>query len=561
MTKEKTHLIIMWIVIFILALFVFTPRGSVEFLLWDDELHITKNPLFKSISWQTFVDIWTSPYEALYIPITYSLWGIVVLLIGLVYGTGWQSQNITWPFLFLNLTIHLFNTFLVYRILKRILIKYSTNSIIFGTLIFLFHPIQVESVVWISAFRDGISVTFSLLTILAYYNRQYYWSYLVVVAAILCKPNAIILPSLIIALDYLRNSTSEEVNTTRPRFYLSILFTIAIPFMLLVKMLQTSRNIWNIPELAYRPIVALDAIGFYLKQVFWPFRYGPDYGRRTSWVISYFPTIEFIIALIFLTSIVWIIRTKWRYREEALIAIVFFLIPLVPVLGIVPFHFQNFSTVADRYAYLSMVGTSLLGAVIYSTLPKARWILCGVLLPLILLSYTHSNYWRRNVEFFEHALVVNPRSDFAESNLGFILANNNRKQEALAKFYRAFELNPAGESASNIGTLLVDLGENEEAFAHYSKVLAMFPLNVEARIGYGVLLARFGRDEEALDHLKIASETEQRDAFGGFNYSIILGKVGRIEESLQQLRNAIKIEPSNEVYKKRLLDIETNSKW
>lgn len=557
--REKTNLVI-WATIIAFAGLVFLPMGPVEFLDYDDKIHITKNVFFNPVSLKSFYEIWTTPYAGLYIPVTYTFWGVIALVVQYFQGEGWQSQNIVWPFLILNFTTHIFNSFLVYLLLKEIQPGLKRNSLFFGTLVFLFHPIQVESVAWISAFRDSLCLTFSLVAVLCYFNKKYVWVYILTMMAILCKPMAVTLPVIIIAFDILSSEKLKSLRRTGKLLFYGTLIFVTTPFMILTKHLQPDRITHNIPMVAFRPIVALDAIGFYLKKVFWPFEFGPDYGRTPKWVIANSPTKEIYFSIFFIGGMLCLLKYQKSIKDITVKILLLLFVPLIPVLGLVPFHFQRISTVADRYFYFSMIGVSLASALLYNTLPRIRWILISMVMTFICSSYLHAKYWRTYENFTFHKAEVNPFNDAAQTNVGFLFAKMNNKEAALKRFERALELNPANFSAaSNIGTILVEMGNNEQALNHYVKMLDKFPQNAEARIGYGILLSRLNKAEEALDQLNIAIKSDQSNAFAWFNCGVILWNTGRKFESLYYLRRAVVLDPSNENYKKMLSEVEAIS--
>lgn len=551
MPITKPKLLTVFAIILVAAV-LFFPFGGAEFLLWDDQIHLNQNPFFSPVSWQSFTNIWTTPYPvgpSLYIPVTYSLWGLVAL-----FTDGFTH---TLPFLLLNLFVHLLNGYLVYRVLAKLFGFLRKDALLFGCLIFLFHPLQVESVVWMSGFKDMIWVTFALLTVLAALQRHYLLSYLGLVIAVLCKPVAVITPLLVMICEFLSDPQESSPRNTKTYAYLGSLFVVAFPFMLLTKALQPDVLVKDIPSLIERPLIALDAIGFYLKKVFVPVEFGPDYGRTTDWVLSRLPTLELHLPVVFAGLLIWLARKENSLKKPLLWASMIFVVPLLPVLGFVPFQFQNFSTVADRYAYLSVMGISLLGALAYAKFPKAKWVLIALLPCLMVSSYIHSRYWRNNFDFFTHALKINPDSKSAGNNLGLILTEKNQLKEALTYFQHVYEIYPDNfPAANNIGIIYIRLGEHEKAIQHFENNLKIFPTNVDAKISYGELLMQLNRDEESLAQLQQASEMNPVNAYGRYMYSQILWKIGQRQESLLQLQKAIEIEPFNQSFKQRLKDFQ-----
>src|SRR5205823_5816266 len=105
-----------------------------------------------------------------------------------------------------------------------------------------------------------------------------------------------------------------------------------------------------------RPLLAADALMFYLRQVFFPARLGFDYGRSPDWVLAHGRA---WIAVGVLANAAIIIFFALPRKAPAVIAAAIFTAGLLPVLGLVPFDFQVYSTVADHYAYLAMLGPAL----------------------------------------------------------------------------------------------------------------------------------------------------------------------------------------------------------
>ncbi len=184
---------------------------------------------------------------------------------------------------------------------------------------------------------------------------------------------------------------------------------------------------------------------FYLYKLGLPLWLGPDYGRSPAVLLSQW--------WVWLTGLgpwglaVWL----WyqRTRMPWLVATAGVLVAgLLPVLGLVPFAFQAYSTVADRYMYIAMLGPAL--ALAWGlTRVNRRWVAvsCVVILGVLGLRCAwQAHYWRDSVALFEHALTVNPRSSVAYNTLGMVLAAQNRLPEATRYYTEAIAL-AAAESA------------------------------------------------------------------------------------------------------------------
>ena len=157
---------------------------------------------------------------------------------------------------------------------------------------------------------------------------------------------------------------------------------------------------------------------------------------------------------------------------------------LLPVLGFIPFDFQAYSTVADHYMYIAMLGPAL--ALAWGLAQSPRRVLtvgCVVVLGVLAMrSAWQTRYWHTSVSLFEHALIVNPGSAPTHNNLGLALANQGRAAEAIAHYTEALQLRPRYVHAHyNLGVALVKQGRLAEARQHFTEVLRLDPTHAAAR--------------------------------------------------------------------------------
>ncbi len=151
---DKRSLVRVSVFYLVLILLVFSRCLSYPLLDWDDHLHLTDNPNLNPVSFDGMGKIWTEPYEGLYIPLSYSFFALEVSLTRLFAA---QDSPTLSPYLFHagSLLLHFVNSLLVYRILNFI-VK-DNRAACLGGLLFVLHPLQVESVVWISETRGLLS--------------------------------------------------------------------------------------------------------------------------------------------------------------------------------------------------------------------------------------------------------------------------------------------------------------------------------------------------------------------------------------------------------------------
>lgn len=129
-------------------------------------------------------------------------------------------------------------------------------------------------------------------------------------------------------------------------------FVLRAALTVLAKHLQPETRLVFVPLYWLRPLLAGDTLAFYLLKLLFPYPLMPDYGRppqeAMTWPLFYGEWMVPVGASIWL----WRARRSWPlYRVGASV----FVIRLLPVLGIIPFEYQNISKVADRYLYLPML--------------------------------------------------------------------------------------------------------------------------------------------------------------------------------------------------------------
>lgn len=556
-----------WLVIllFVLSAFAFAPWRSAEFSLWDDNVQVYENPHFLPVTWSSLADIWKSPYESLYIPVTYSIWGFVVFLLQFFWGSNWPSDHVTAPFLAMNFIFHILNGYLLFKVLRFIDQHGFWSWMAVG--LFLVHPIQVEAVATVSGFKELIWVSFGLAAILAQIHSRFYLTFLFATLSMFSKPTAAVLPLVLMAVEFARNSQIKEgqIKEAQPKKATVRLVILFLPLFVLSavvlgisKWQQADQFISEVHPLFSRILVVLDTYGFYLRKIFSPMPLTPDYGRKPSWVLSRLPTLEIIFSLVALSLIGILLWKLQKHRKKILVALAFLVLPLAPVSGIVSFLQQNYSTVADRYFYFPMAGLSLL--LVSLPLPRSKLLALSAAAVLFLCAWLangQSHIWSTNESTFAHFVQVNERSFAGHNNLGILASSRGDDNKALEHFKIAMDINPLSvQPGRNQGVILVKQGRHEEAEALYKKLLISAPNHPEILMVYGYLLAKLGRNQEALDHFLrvIKQKPSNRDA--RFYAGILLCRLKRCREALEHFSLIAKAEPTNLVYKKYLRDAE-----
>ncbi len=159
--------------------------------------------------------------------------------------------------------------------------------------------------------------------------------------SILAKPVAIVAPLIMLTLDRLAISRklTESIASLSGMFFLSLIFAF------ISKSTQHENVLGAVAPLLTRPVIAGDAVSFYLHKLFLPLNLGIDYGRTPQTVLLGF--ISYLLCLVPVAIMAAISLLK-KERDIWAASFAIFIIALLPVLGFVPFKFQDYSTVTDR---------------------------------------------------------------------------------------------------------------------------------------------------------------------------------------------------------------------
>lgn len=495
------------LIIVLAGLLVYLPVVGQPFFFLDDESNIFANPNLLSFSWTSLVQIWREPYLGFYIPLTYSLWGMQAKVAALLPAVGNGQLNPAF-FHLVNLLTHLGNSWLVFAILKELRLK-DTGALL-GALLFALHPLQVEAVAWASGFKDLGSGGLALLALRQYLRlrpqfsagRQLfcspgYWLLLgYFVLALLAKPGSVVVPLLCLLVGYLEfdRRPLQLLRELWPLFGLALLAVVG------TWLVQPVRSEFFLPNLWQRVIVAGDALAFYGYKLLFPWTVVFDYGRSPQAVLAQGSTYLFS-GLAYLTgAAIW-----YKGGKPGRLAVGIFFLALLPVLGFLPFHFQNVSTVADRYLYLALLGPGwALGWLFAQT--RSRWGRWLWLLPILLLagrSVVQVGSWRDSFTVCDQTLAANPKSWLAYSGRGQGWAAADRDEEAIGDYHQALRFYPpqdkVGQATTygNLGNAYSARQRYGEARQAFLQALALNPNDVSAHFNLGLIANSLNEPEQA----------------------------------------------------------------
>jgi tetratricopeptide (TPR) repeat protein len=555
---------------------VFSPALFAGFVRLDDYSHLFENPHLQRMSVSGLAGLWTKSYFNLYIPITYSCWWAVTM-VGSLFGPLRQDA---WLFHALNLAVHLANAALVFYLLRTLLSlgrqKTATQGdaadskvALLSALLFALHPVQVEAVAWISELKGVLSTMFGLLGLLCYYRCRAGKRALTAacfVAAMLAKPSAVVFPGIVLLVNRILLGMSLRKSAVAPALYGLLL----LPLLLVTKHLQPDTTLDFIPTASQRLAVAADALTFYFNKVLVPFPLAVDYGRSPQYVLAYLPGWRMaLLAFLSMAGLAVVVKALLRPPRGwySLVACGWsiFLLSIAPVLGLVPFGFQDFSTVADHYLYVPLLGVSVSVAGVLVRLSafakSSQVVAAAVLVVFAALSFAQARLWRSTESLFAQTMKVNPKSYLGPEAVAEEHLHAGRFDQAIEWSAKALSAHPAYLSAQvTHGLALAQKGEIAKAIDHYESALARNPSIVGTRARHvaslhnnlGMVLLRVGRYAEGIDHFRKAVEIFPRSLNAHLNLGNVALQDQRYSEAISEYEIARGISPGNPLVERRL---------
>ena len=215
-----------------------------------------------------------------------------------------------------------------------------------------------------------------------------------------------------------------------------------------------------------------------------------------------------------------------------------------------------FSFVADHFQYLASLGViTLVSAGMMLLLehwtpgrPWVRYPACLLLLAVLgALTWRQSRMYADVETLYRVTLARNPDCWLFHNNLGILLRDRQRFDEAVTEFRHALTIRPKYANAhTNLADAMGALGQIEEAMAEYQKALEIKPEDVGAHTNYGYILTTLGRLDEAMAQYRKALEIKPANAELQNDVAFCLAAQGRLDDAAAHYGKALDLRPDYE---------------
>ena len=554
------------------------------FLNLDDDIYVVQNPEVRSgLNWHSVAWAFRTGHATNWHPLTWLSHELDCQLFGL---------NPAGPHI-VNVLLHAANAVLIFLLLSTST-KRTWRSLMVAAL-FALHPINVESVAWISERKNVLSMLLFLMALAAYgwYARTkqrdggnsallpYATVTILYALALMAKPQVITFPFALLLLDYW---PLQRVGRVSPKSLKKLVlekipwFALSAVSAVITMKVQAAALREEVPPWEHLTNAAL-AYAKYVGKAFWPVNLAPMYPHPGG-------SINIPAAVLSALSIIAISILVVKFKQHRYLPVgwFWFLGTMVPMVGLVQVGIQ---AMADRYAYIPLLGIFVIvcwgipdllqsqpapninvdphtdvETTPASTLPPAQPRQAS-LLPLVVASvvvlgalsfalHRQVNFWTDNFTLWRHTLDITGRNFLAEDSAANALLVKGKTDEAMQYFRRAQAIRPTDPvSKLNIASYEQHQGKFLEAIQGYGPVLELTTdagLLTLAHANRAYAEYALGEYDSAKQDFEAALKLQPDDAAAYLGLGMIEQRRGDWTAAAQHFENAVKIQPTPTAY-------------
>jgi tetratricopeptide (TPR) repeat protein len=535
------------------AVYANTVTGE---FVYDDADQLLQNQLIQDNRhlWRALTsDVWAfkastdGPVSHLWRPL-FTLWLIVNhRLFGLGGTTGWHVSNIA---------LHASVVVTAYGLLRCLLVAPLLSAVI--VLIFAVHPLQVESVAWISGSPNMLSAATmlgALWCLLSARRRpRLKWGMALVFYALslLAKETGMLFPAIVFVAACvparrpvpLRRRAVRAAVVAAPFAMMTALFFV-VRFLVLGE--AELQALWR--QGPGTVIATLPSIfTFYLRQIAFPYWLGLAHPLPVM-APAEIGFSNFVAPLVIGGAA--LLALAWAAGREPVrrIGLALFVTALAPVMNCDAFVPERI--VQDRYLYLPLLGVLMVVVPAGMSALRARFeghaararvamVLGGfaVCVPLTIQTVRYNRAWRSELSLWEWGVKTFPDSAFNQEHYGSALLRAGRLEEARRAYDRSIAIAPSPAAVIDRAAIAIHDGRFAEAEADLRSVIQAQPFDLVAYEQLGLCYQRQGRLDEAAAVLRAAREqVPLQTGKITANLAAILYEAGRKDEALAELES------------------------
>ena len=535
-----------------LALLVYLP-GTRAGWIWDDDYYVTRNFHLRSLGGlrELWFRLGAVPQ---YYPVThttfwleYRLWRLNPL--------GYHIDNVL---------LHAASAVMLWIVLRKL----ATPGAWVIAAVWAVHPVNVESVAWVTERKNVLSAVFYLAALLAYlksgigyrvsgmeesssdpipdtrYPSFYFLSLVLFGCALLSKSVTASLPAAILLVIWWKRGRIRwrDMMPLLPMFAMALAMGVLTSYM--ERTYVGARGAEFDFSFAKRVLIAGRAVWFYACKLVWPARLSFIYTRWNvdprqpwQWVFPIL-TVAVVIAL-------WMLRN--RLSRGPLVAVLFFIGTLVPALGFVNVLPMRYSYVADHFQYLASIGLiAVIVAAMCKSLPSGafRAVTSALIVMLAVLSWQRQSAFANLQSLWQDTIAKNPTGWMPRLNYAKVLLGQRRFNDAEVELERARASHGENDEIANfLGTVYRQQGKTDLAMQQFRRAVELEPRSAPAQTNLAEMLMDRGQASEAFERLNLALDVKPDDAVAYFDLGLLYTAVKDWPQAAHYFRAATTYDP------------------
>jgi len=376
-----------------------------------------------------------------------------------------------------NVLLHVINAILVFFLFKRMTGAVWRSAVVAA--LFALHPLQVDTVAWVSERKNVLSTMFCLLTLGAYVRYvarpglvRYLDVLLFFILGLMSKPTLVTLPCVLLLLDCWplgrlkifksggagvkpATTAGPGVNPQSPVRQSSVgwllleklpLFVLAIALSIVTILAHRGLGMgsYEVHRLPMRLRVENAFVSYarYVGKAIWPAKLSILYPHPGVW-----PASQVAGSAAFVLAVTGAALWNLKRRPSLAVGWFWFLGVLVPAIGLVQVGVQ---AMADRFAYVPLIGLFVLivwGVSDWASAWRQGKIVLGIatgaaLGACALLTSLQLRHWQNSITLFEHVVRVTTNNSAAQNFLSIYLLAAGKPDEALFHVSEALRMRP-----------------------------------------------------------------------------------------------------------------------
>ncbi|MBL7197319.1 MAG: tetratricopeptide repeat protein [Candidatus Omnitrophica bacterium] len=448
-------------------------------------------------------------------------------------------------FRLVNISFHLgvvLITFLLFSLLT------DSKVAFFIACILAVHPIQTESVSWISAAPYVQYSFFFLLALLTYIlsvknKKLFLISIISFILSLQSHDMAVVLPLIFFLFVISFGDIRKNWKSLIPFFVISIILGLILVGRGMQRIETFQTDFYQQPQIL-NPLIQIPiAITSYLELIFWP------KGLTLYHSEMSFSQAEYILRLIIFIIFLGIIVYSFRRSRRVFFGLSFFVITLLPTLTPLGITW----IVAERYVYLGAIGIFMVVALGIKRLGEIRYlkIAIRILFSLIIMALLTRTVirnidWKNEDNLWIATARTSPSSPNTHNNLGDVYSRHGEWEKAVYEFKKAIEIKPGyADAYHNLAHTYYLLGKLTEAIESYQNAIHFNPNLWQSYQNLAGIYFELKNINLAMEYLKKAIEVNPANSQLRTNLGIAYLMLDRKLEAREEFEKSLQLDPNN----------------